>query len=450
MTTTPSVEAAVRPLPSRRMTIRELRLVLRGYHLAADAFLRDAPLVELRVGPGRFLPALVYVRTPAAARDVLSRRATGLDKQSPIDVIGREMYGPNVFNVVLEEWQPRRRTLQPLFTRRNVDRYGDVMSACATDIASGWGDGVTIDANHEMRRLTLRVLGRSLFGVDLDERAVEMQPHIHQMMEALTHHAIMPSPLRWLLLRERRAALASRDVLNTVIEDAMRRASEEPNGADLIQLMREATDPETGARMSDADVRDELRVFLLAGHDTTATTMTAALWHLGRDLALQERTAAEVKELGDRPLTTGDVSALPFLAQVLYEAMRLHPPAPMISRTAITDVVVDGHRVREGSAIGIAAWTMHRDPSLWEHPLTFDPERFAPERSADRDRWQYLPFGAGPRSCIGEHFAMTEAILGLGTLLQHCRVASVEATFPTAVPFTLTAEGEIPVRIHRT
>ena len=187
---------------------------------------------------------------------------------------------------------------------------------------------------------------------------------------------------------------------------------------------------------------------MLAGHDTTSTTLTYALWALGHNSQLQDRVADEVVQLGDRPLTPDDVPRLGYTVQVLHEALRLCPPAASLTRLIMQDIAVDGYRVEAGTFAVVGIYAMHRDPELWEDPLTFDPDRFSPQRSKGRSRWQYLPFGGGPRSCIGDHFAMLEATLALATIVRQARITSLDDNFPLATPFTIVAAAPIRARVH--
>lgn len=187
---------------------------------------------------------------------------------------------------------------------------------------------------------------------------------------------------------------------------------------------------------------------MAAGHDTTATTLAYALWALGHHPDVQDRVAAEVTALGENPLSAEDVPRLGFTVKVLHEALRLCPPAPAVSRMVLQDFDVDGHRIPAGTVVGVGIYAIHRDPALWERPLQFDPDRFSPENAAGRDRWQYLPFGAGPRSCIGDHFAMLEATLGLAAIVKNVEISSLEDTFPLATPFTMVAAAPVRVRVR--
>jgi cytochrome P450 len=217
----------------------------------------------------------------------------------------------------------------------------------------------------------------------------------------------------------------------------------------LVHALINATDPQTGRPLSDREICDELVVFILAGHDTTSTTLSYALWALGRDRVLQERVVDEVSQLGDRRLMPGDVPRLAYTVQVVDEALRLCPPAAAIGRLVMADIEVDGYRLEAGTFAVVAISAMHRDPALWDDPLAFDPDRFDPDRSRGRSRWQYLPFGGGPRKCIGDHFAMLEATLALAAIVRQVELVSLDDDFPVETPFTAVAAAPIRVRIRR-
>lgn len=186
---------------------------------------------------------------------------------------------------------------------------------------------------------------------------------------------------------------------------------------------------------------------MLAGHDTTATALTYALWVLGHHRDVQDRVAAEAAAIGDRELTPADVSRLAYTVQVLHEALRLCPPAAGVGRLAVRDIAVDGFRVEKGSLVLVGIYALHRDPDLWPDPLVFDPDRFSPESVKGRYRWQFIPFAGGSRSCIGEHFARLETTLALATIVRSVEIRSVEGEFPIDVPFTTVAQEPIGARV---
>jgi cytochrome P450 len=345
-------------------------------------------------------------------------------------------------------WKPRRRTLQPLFTKKHVATFSGHMAAAAESLAARWGAGDTVDLDKEIRRLTLRVIGRSVFDVDFG-LIDGIGPATECVLSYVTRRSLHPirAP-RWMPTAQRRRFRRSMDVLHSVIDDAVAACRANPSsGAELIRLLLDARDPETGQPLSDNAIRDELLVFLLAGHDTTSTTLTYALWALGHHPDMQAEVAAEASAI-DRTLSVDDVARLPYTTQVIHEALRLCPPAPAVGRMAMQDVMVDGFRIPAGTNLVVGVYALHRDPALWDQPTVFDPDRFSPERSRGRNRWQFLPFGGGPRSCIGDHFAMLEAILGLATLVRSIEITSLDDNFPVALPFTMTAGAPIPARVN--
>ncbi len=324
------------------------------------------------------------------------------------------------------------------------------MAQAAEMVAAGWRGGATVDLDAECRRLTLRALGRSVLGLDLDldEHTEAVAEPLQVAVKYVTDRALQPvrAP-RWLPTASRRRAKAASETLHRLAAEILQACRADPTrDAPLVQALIAAADPETGRSLSDQDICDELIVFMLAGHDTTATLLTYALWALGHHADIQDRVRSEVIELGDRELTPEDVPRLRYTTQVLHEALRLCPPGAALGRVAVDDIEVEGHRVEAATMLIVGICAIQRDPTLWERPLEFDPDRFDAENSNGPDRWQYLPFGAGPRSCIGDHFGMLEAALALATIVRSTEIDSVSAQFPTVVPFTTVAAEPILAR----
>ena len=450
--TVESADVATLPLaPKNPLPYWQQLKAVRTFHTGFEA-LRDAggPVTRCILAPGSMAPPLVLATSPKGAHDVLSRPDAFLDKTLPFHEELRLVIGSNLFDLAHDAWLPRRRALQPVFTKKHVAQFAGHMAEAAERVAHGWYDGAEVDLDTEFRTLTLRVLGRSVLGLDLDEHADAVGPALRTALKYCVDRALrpvhaprrLPTPARY----RARAASAALHQLAAQIVQACR--ADPTHDAPLVHALIAATDPATGQPLSDAQICDELVIFLLAGHDTTATTLTYACWALGHHPGLQDRVAAEVTALGDRPLTSDDVPRLSYTVQVLHEALRLCPPAAAVSRMAMQDIEVDGHRVEAGTLVAVGIYALHRDPALWDNPLTFDPDRFSPENSKGRDRWQYLPFGGGPRSCIGDHFAMLEATLGLATIARRAEICSPDGDFPLAVPFTLVAGAPIRARVH--
>jgi cytochrome P450 len=295
----------------------------------------------------------------------------------------------------------------------------------------------------------LRALGLSILGTDLADRTEVVGAALRIGGKWAADRGLRPINLpHWWPTRAQRGARAASAGLRALAAEILRACRADPTReAPLVRALMETVDPQTGQPLTDRAICDELVLFLLAGHDTTSTVLTYALWALGHRPDLQQRVAAEAEALGDRRLTHQDVPKLRYTVQVLHEAMRLCPPAPAVGRMVMDDIEVDGYRLPAGSCAIVAIYAMHRDPALWEDPLRFDPDRFSPERSKGRDRWQYLPFGGGPRGCIGDHFAMLEATLALATILRRAKVLSLSADFPTITPLTMIAAAPIRARV---
>ncbi|HWF30274.1 MAG TPA: cytochrome P450 [Mycobacterium sp.] len=402
------------------------------------------------LGPKWLLPNVVVIATPQGARDLLGRTDEVADRGQVRTMVElRALMGGNLLNLPHEQWLPRRRTLQPMFTKRHVSRYAGHMAAAAQGVVDGWRDGAFVDLDTECRRLTLRALGRSVLGLDLDERADEIGWALRTSLAWVADRAARPVNLpRWLPTRGQRAARRGNDTLHRLAAEIMHAVRTDPDReAPLVRALIQAIDEETGRPLADDEICHELVLFMLAGHDTTSTTLTYALWSLGHDRDLQERVRAEVATLGNRALTPDGVPELGLTVRVLQEALRLCPPGAGTMRSPTRDIVVDGYRV-EAKTIALASfYAMHRDPALWADPLRFDPDRFLPERSEGRSRWQYLPFGGGPRSCIGDHFAMLEATLALATIIRSAEIESLGFEFPVETPFTVVAAAPIRARV---
>jgi cytochrome P450 len=437
--------------PKNPLPYRERLKAVREFHTGTEK-LRDAggPVTRVVLGPKWLIPPIVFVTSPQGIRDILSVRDGSVDKTSTVATELRRLLGGNLFVLPHTEWLPRRRTLQPVFTRQRVHQFGGHMADAAETVCATWRDSSEIDLDAQCRTLTMRALGRSVLGLDLDERS----DAIAEPLRIATSYAVKRAlrPLRapaWMPTAARRRARAAAAAIRELADEILQACRADPaREAPLVQALIAAADPETGRALSDNEIRDEMIIFLFAGHDTTATTLTYALWALGRHPDLQERVRAEVAELGDRQLSPDDVPRLGFTMHVLEEALRMCPPGPTGTRMATRDVAVGGFRVEAGTMLAFGRMAVQTDPSLWDDPLTFDPDRFSPERSAGRDRWQYIPFGGGPRSCIGDHFAVLEATLAVATIIRRVDIRSVNDDFPLAVPFTMVAAAPIWARVR--
>jgi cytochrome P450 len=436
------------PLPYWRQ-VKAVRDFIDGFQALLDA---GGPVTRLVLGPKWLLPNVVLIATPQGARDLLGRTDEVADRGRVRTMVEmRKLMGGNLLNLPHERWLPRRRALQPMFTKRHVHRYAGHMATAAQGLVDGWGDGSAVDLDTECRKLTLRALGRSVLGLDLDERADEVGQALRVALGWVADRGARPvNAPQWVPTKGQRAARRANDTLHRLAAEILHAVRADPDrDAPLVRALIEAVDPETGRPLTDEEICDELVLFMLAGHDTTSTTLTYALWSLGHDRDIQDRVRAEVAGLGDRALTPDDVAQLGLTVRVLHEALRLCPPGSGTMRSPTRDIVVDGHRVEAGTIALVSFYALHRDPTLWEEPLRFDPDRFLPQRSKGRSRWQYLPFGGGPRSCVGDHFAMLEATLALATIVRSAEIESLGGDFPLETPFTVIAAAPVLARVNQ-
>jgi cytochrome P450 len=348
-----------------------------------------------------------------------------------------------------DRWRHQRRTLQPLFTRRRVETYGDLMAREAALLVERWQPfakrGEPVDLDTEMTRLTLRVVGQVLFGSDVGQAIPVVQSAMTVVGEHARRRGLSPVrvPATWPTPANRRAARAQR-ALYEVTDQIIARGGA-GGGEDLVALLLNARDPETGARLDPKEIRDQVLIFLLAGHETTSTALTFALHLLGHHPEAQRRLQEEVDTtLAGRAPTAADLPALPYTAMVVKEAMRLYPPAYATGRLTWDGDELLGYAIPPGSVVSVSMWATHRHPDFWPEPERFDPERFAPEREAGRHRYAYFPFGGGARACIGSHFALLEAVLALAAVAQAYQFRTAPDPVPLTTGITLRPASALP------
>lgn len=349
-----------------------------------------------------------------------------------------------------ESWTRQRRTIQPLFARRQLDRFSENMITAAERTLDGWAarpDGQRLDISAEINALSLDVTGQALFGVDLSDDAVHLHEALVEILRCVGK--AMTSLLTWLPARipgvspdlalrlqapRWRKLDAAVDILDGVVDRLIRerQAQQQDDRHDLLGLLLAARDEAGATAMSPGQVRDELKTFLLVGHDTTAYSLAWTLLLLSNHPEARERLVAEIDTvLGDRHPTPADLDQLTWTSAVIEESMRLYPPSWLIERQAIADDVLGGYDVPAGSTVYVATYLLHHDPRSWPNPEGFDPRRFLPENRQvvfpspggdpnppARPRYAYLPFGAGQRQCIGLGFARIQAKLLLAMLTQ--------------------------------
>ena len=441
------------PVPANPLAywrqLRAIRHLETGLPLLRAA---GGPMTRIVLAPPWVMPPIVLVCSPRGAQDLLSRTDSRAERgETSVSHELSGVLGNNLLTMSHAEWLPRRRVIQPLFTTRNVPQFAGHVAALAEEFAERWLAEEEIDLDRECRALTLRALGLSILGVDLQGRDDVVASVLRDAVPWAVGRAMRPvNTPRWWPTRARRRAVAASEGLHTLAAEILRMCRDSPDmDAPLVRALMSATDPDTGSPLSDRAICDELVLFIVAGHETIATALTYALYAVGHHHDAQQRVAAEVAQLGARPATANDVPRLGYTVQVLREAMRLCPPTAALGRMVMQDIAIDGYRVEAGALALVSVIALHHDPDLWPDPLAFNPDRFALEGFAARRRWDYLPFGAGPRRCLGDHFAMQEATMALAGILCRVEIRSLRKDFPTTAPLTVIPAAPVPASVSR-
>ncbi len=399
---------------------------------------------------GFFGRSSFILNTPDAIRHVLVDNYENYTRTPAGFRVLRPMLGQGLLIAEGRPWKHQRRTLAPAFTPRAVSMLVPHMLAVTDETIALLKDqtGQAINLREVMQRMTLEIAGRTMFSYGMERHGATLRDFVMEYADKLArpHLLDLALPLWWPTPQDfRRARFRKRWTAFVAMLMAERRAAGKQAGApprDLFELMEAARDPETGKAFSDEQLGDEVATMILAGHETTATALFWALYLLALDPLTQDELAAEVKaQPAGAPL---DVEKLKFTRAVIEETMRLYPPAFLVARAAYGADTVAGRAVKPKDVIIIAPWLLHRHEKLWRDPNAFIPQRFmAP--NPPPDRFAYMPFGAGPRICIGAHFAMVEAILALAKLIGAFRVELNDTTPVIPVGVVTTQPDRAPV-----
>ncbi len=384
---------------------------------------------------------------PDAIRRVLLEELENYPKSDVTKNLLRPAIGESLFIAEGAHWRWQRRAAAPVFSHRNVSALAPVMSAAAEASLARIeaADKCASDIYAEMVRATFDITA----SVTLSGSALFSSDEVHRAIDAyiaaagkLSLFDILGLPM-WVPRPSRVMAGASLKQMKTIADDAVnsRRSAGVGDVPDLLDLLLEGEDPETGRSMSTAELRDNLLTFIVAGHETTALTLAWAFYLCAFDQDVQDKARAEVQSaLLGRTATAADLPNLPYCRMIIDEALRLYPPAALVSRTAQAPDTLAGREVKKGDTVMIPIYALHRNALLWDDPDAFRPERFAEKPQ----RYAYLPFGDGPRICIGASFALQEAVIILATLLAKRRFSPVKGKTPDPVMIlTLRPEGGV-------
>jgi cytochrome P450 len=351
-----------------------------------------------------------------------------------------------------DSWLHQRRLIQPVFHRERIATFGRLMA----ESALAWTEETTIDTQQpldlfqEMSGLTLSIVCQALFGTDM----LMHKEHVFQATSTINHleaQAFYVPGLFSLPTPQRHRLYEARNTLYTIVDSLIAKRRQASAENDLLTLLLQARDAETGESMADQQVRDEVMTLMAAGHETTSNALCWTFLLLARHPDIEARLREEYSRvLGGRAAQMEDLPQLPLTRMVLEESMRLYPPVWAFARSAIAEDEIGGYTIAKGAYVLMFPATTHRHPDFWERPDVFDPERFAPERAAGRHRFAYFPFGGGPRVCIGNQFALTEAQLILATILPRCQFRLLPGGALVPEPLiTLRPRGKLLMTIHR-
>ncbi|MGA5498416.1 cytochrome P450 [Streptomyces cinereoruber] len=411
-------------------------------------------VVRIIAGPPGIRATVYGVFSAEGAQQVLAGESVNFRKDNAFYQEVRKSFGNGLLTSQDEDYLRQRRLVQPLFTRRRVDGYAAAIAAEVATLTGEWRDAgaESVDVLQEMARLALRAVARILFGTDVDAAVRIVERSFPELGAYVLRRGFSPLnvPRHWPTPGNRRAATVHRalyEVCDRIIAERRSSGRASDEGDDLLTLLIGAESAEDGS-FDATELREQVLVFLLAGHETTATSLGFALHLLALHPEERKRAQEEVdRVLAGRTPGAADLDALPYVTRVLKEAMRLFPAAPAIGRRAVAATEIGGVAIPAGADVVVVPWVTHRHPDYWEDAERFDPDRFTPEAEAARPRYAWFPFGGGPRACIGQHFSMLESVIALAMILQRYDFEAVDTEVPLTSAITLQAAGPARCRL---
>lgn len=373
----------------------------------------------------------------------------------------RHLVGNGLVTSDGEHWRRQRRLVQPSFTPRSIQKFTGIMVDSIQRMLARWApaaeSGRVLTMDDEMARLTMSIISRTIFGVDLGEESQEVSHAFHRAFAFVTARTMSAfNPPLPLPLPAHRRFRADRRTIDRFVQAQIGKGRQRGGDDNILAILLQATDEETGRRMSEEQVRDEVVTLFLAGFETTARTLTWCWYLLAQHPAAMAAVQAEAAAvLGRRAPGMADLADLPYTRMVIDETMRLYPPAGMLARQIVADDVIDGYRVRGGGVVMLIPYLTHRYPGVWTEPERFDPERFRPDVEgggdpAPRPKSAYIPFSGGARICLGNHFALAEMVFTVAMTAARYRLHRTDGApighgfhgsiAPTA-PLTMTVEA---------
>jgi len=415
-----------RVAPGPRGPLSALRLVRNPLALIGADWKRYGDVVRYRLAT---MPAYLVVH-PDGVRHVLQDNHRNYVKSADYKMLAR-LLGEGLLTSEGPLWMRQHRLMAPAFHSQRIAEFGATMVDSTLRMLDHWNPIASqrrsFDVCDEMMRLTLEIVARVLLKVEITgEQARDIGNAVTVVNERFGQFdlgMVLPFLPTRANLRFRGAAQSLHRIIASMIAERRREGKDR---GDVLSLLLAARDPDTGKALSDKKLHDETLTLILVGHETTATALSWTWYLLSQNPEPEQKLHRELAEvLGGRAPTIADLPVLPYTAMVINEAMRLYPPVWAVGRSPIADDEILRFAIPKGASVMLSQWLTHRHPDFWEEPERFDPERFSPERSADRPHYAYFPFGAGPRQCIGNLLALTEAKLILASVAQKYRLRMV-------------------------
>lgn len=378
----------------------------------------------------------VIVSSPALAHQVLVERAADYQKSRGLAVFATPLIGNGILASQGEAHRRRRAIVAPAFHHKRIAAYAEAIAEETTRATAGWRPGQVVDVAHTALDLTLAIVARTLFGTTVEGDVATIEAALTEAMRAMMTLIASPLPLPPSIpTREGRAMRRGARALRAIVERIVRERRAGPERGDVLGMLLSAKDEVSGEGLSDVELVDEAITLFLAGHETTANALTWA-WHLlARHPAVQARLGDEAHAaLGERAPTFADLPRLPYALAVFKEAMRLYPPAYFLGRRALVPTTLGPHTIARGRTVFLNVWGIQRRGDVFEDPSEFRPERFLDGAERAWPKSAYLPFGGGPRVCVGNAFALMEGQLVLAQVAARFVVVSDGAPLPTPEP----------------
>ncbi len=415
-------------------TLRTLRKLIRNPMEAWPDAVYSQPITVTRM-LGR---NTIFVCEPDLVQQVMVDDAESFIKAEPMRRALEPALGQGILTAEGARWRLQRRVAAPVFRPSHVNTFLPAMIHAAREMRRHWEatpEGTELEISREMMRVTFDIILETMLSGRGDTDVAKVETSIRDFLESTswaTALSALGAPM-WTPFPGKGRSDRGGDYLRQMVSAniAERRGTGERRD-DLLSLMLDAKDPETGEGLSDVDIRDNILTFIGAGHETTALALTWTFFLLARHPQVERRVLEEIDRVtGGAPLEAAQVADLTYTRQVIQEAMRVYPPVAMVVRQSIRPVTIGGIDVSPRDNVFVPIYAIHRHHRLWPDPTAFDPDRFLPDAVKARHRWSYLPFGAGPRICIGMGFALLESAAILATLLPAARLSVPSGFTPT-------------------